>query len=399
MQQSNVPRVYPSEALSFGDSAGQGSEASHIRRRDVNPQGRSWQQAQAPQSTSGLSHYARQLDIFPKTEDDNATTTSLGGLISFVTFFVALWLLVSEYASYRTVHRTDKMGVDTTMRTDFFIDFDVTWPGMPCVMLTNPTHTDLIAERKESGEQPNDFFEYTENHIMYTQIDENGEEDDMPWILPKTFEEWKERNVEEEVFKVGCRVSGTARGSNTKGSLGFPMGEGMLERAVNIIYQGEVRVATTSGFDNRHIINHVSFGPDFDGRADVLDGVSHTDDADQNARVEFNLQIVPTTFIPLSGDPVKSYQYAVATEVSKVMPIRTAMDVMRKMNGDPKLVGGLFWKYTFSPYAITIEEKTNDFISFLVSMCAILGGVFAVAGLFDAFMFHVLKFKDSKRRS
>jgi hypothetical protein len=43
-----------------------------------------------------------------------------------------------------------------------------------------------------------------------------------------------------------------------------------------------------------------------------------------------------------------------------------------------------------NPIKLQVEfsEERNSFLSFLTSVCAIVGGVFTVSGILDAFVFH-----------
>lgn len=44
---------------------------------------------------------------------------------------------------------------------------------------------------------------------------------------------------------------------------------------------------------------------------------------------------------------------------------------------------GVFIKYEFAPVKVHIEEYHRSFLQFFTSVCAIVGGVFTVAGILD----------------
>ena len=53
---------------------------------------------------------------------------------------------------------------------------------------------------------------------------------------------------------------------------------------------------------------------------------------------------------------------------------------------------GVFFMYEFSPMMVKVSERSKSFLHFLTSLCAIVGGVFTVAGLLDAFLYHSAKY-------
>lgn len=80
-------------------------------------------------------------------------------------------------------------------------------------------------------------------------------------------------------------------------------------------------------------------------------------------------------YTPETGrDPIYTHQYSVTTSAKRI-----EMDGNRKMGGLP----GVFFVYEFSPFMVNKVAKTVPFCHFLVSACAIIGGVFTVLQLLD----------------
>ena len=52
--------------------------------------------------------------FFPKVPRDVSEATKLGGIVSLLGMFTICWLVGEEWAMYRTVSHTTKMGLDTT---------------------------------------------------------------------------------------------------------------------------------------------------------------------------------------------------------------------------------------------------------------------------------------------
>ncbi len=57
----------------------------------------------------------------------------------------------------------------------------------------------------------------------------------------------------------------------------------------------------------------------------------------------------------------------------------------REHKGAPgHMLPGAFFFYDLSPIKVRITEQKTSFMHFLTSVCAIVGGVFTVAGIVDA---------------
>ena len=52
---------------------------------------------------------------------------------------------------------------------------------------------------------------------------------------------------------------------------------------------------------------------------------------------------------------------------------------------------GLFFIYELSPFMVQVTETGVPFTHFLTSVCAIVGGVFTIAGIVDSVLFHMPK--------
>ncbi len=52
------------------------------------------------------------------------------------------------------------------------------------------------------------------------------------------------------------------------------------------------------------------------------------------------------------------------------------------------VVAGVFFVYDLSPIAVTLRETTPSLLAFFTKVCSIIGGVVAVAGLFDGIIYH-----------
>ncbi len=90
---------------------------------------------------------------------------------------------------------------------------------------------------------------------------------------------------------------------------------------------------------------------------------------------KYFLKIVPTTYEYLDGRIVNNtYQYSVTRSAKIVSPSSGQLP-------------GVFVNYELSPIMIKYIEKSKSFSHFLTSCCAIIGGLFSIAGMLDGFTF------------
>lgn len=102
--------------------------------------------------------------------------------------------------------------------------------------------------------------------------------------------------------------------------------------------------------------------------------------AQNNSSVNYRyfLKIVPTTYEYLDGRVVNNtYQYSVT---------RSAKVLTQSIFGNTQ-IPGVFVTYELSPIMIKYVERSKPFSHFITSCCAIIGGLFTIAGMLDAFTF------------
>ncbi|CAI7852031.1 unnamed protein product, partial [Closterium sp. NIES-53] len=55
---------------------------------------------------------------------------------------------------------------------------------------------------------------------------------------------------------------------------------------------------------------------------------------------------------------------------------------------DQQSLPGVFFFYDLSPIKVQYSERYTSFLHFLTNVCAIVGGIFTVTGMVDAFIYH-----------
>ncbi|ELT99344.1 hypothetical protein CAPTEDRAFT_162161 [Capitella teleta] len=92
----------------------------------------------------------------------------------------------------------------------------------------------------------------------------------------------------------------------------------------------------------------------------------------------YYVKVVPTSYLRANGEFVSSNQYSVTKHHKKV-----GGGILGEQG-----LPGVFVTYELSPMMVKYTEKNRSFMHFLTGVCAIIGGVFTVAGLVDAFIYH-----------
>lgn len=93
----------------------------------------------------------------------------------------------------------------------------------------------------------------------------------------------------------------------------------------------------------------------------------------------YYIKIVPTTYVRANGATLLTNQFSVTQHVRKVSVFSES--------GMP----GIFFSYELSPLMVKYTEKAKSFGHFATNTCAIIGGVFTVAGLIDSLLYHSVK--------
>lgn len=91
---------------------------------------------------------------------------------------------------------------------------------------------------------------------------------------------------------------------------------------------------------------------------------------------QYYIKIVPTTYQKMNGKMTVTNQFS-STKNAKVV------------NGiDGRNVPGVFFFFDLLPMKVNFKEERRSFLTFLTSVCAIVGGVFTVSGILDALLYH-----------
>uniref|UniRef100_A0A183C818 Endoplasmic reticulum-Golgi intermediate compartment protein 3 n=1 Tax=Globodera pallida TaxID=36090 RepID=A0A183C818_GLOPA len=349
-------------------------------------------------------HRLRRFDLYTKPVEDCRVKTPFGGIITLISFVVIILLFITETWSYLSVDVIEQLFVDSTsaeMRIE--IHFDITLHKLSCplddvfkqrldsqgniiegakpekqVVNTNTSKSANVSRRASSDEECGSCYGAI-NGCCNTCEEVREAYRLRGWVLQNIdkIEQCKNdavlRSLSEQAGE-GCRVWGKVDVGKVGGN--FHIAPGVPSTHANSHFH-DFHSVSPARFDASHTINHLSFGKPFPGKMHPLDGKQFITNKG-GIMHQYQLKIVPTRYIygvTRKGETLISHQFAIT---------RVERDIMAGASGIP----GLFVQYEFSPLMVQYEERKRPLSFFLVSLCAIIGGVHTVAALLDATLYN-----------
>lgn len=363
-----------------------------------------------------LSNGFKSLDAYAKPLDDFRVKTFAGGAVTIISSIIISILFITEFIDYRSVHMEPLLTVDKTRKERMTINMNITFPHIPCYLLS-------VDVMDVSGEQQNDI----EHDVYKTRLDVNGNvieseasfvgeseiEGDQDTELPENYcgscygarrgccntcDEVKEAyasqgwsfntpgKVEQcvregyavkadEQKNEGCNVNGFVNVNKVAGNFHFAPGKSFQQNGMHV--HDLQQFYKSDDFDFSHIIHSISFGRN--------EGFNPLDDTQKETKIsrfqyQYFLKVVSTNTVYLNGKVIPSNQYSVTEHEQD-------FSIGRGNYGLP----GVFFNFEISPMLVTYTEQRKSFTSFLTGVCAIVGGVFTVAGMIDSFIYSAEK--------
>ncbi|CAO3680883.1 unnamed protein product [Rhizopus microsporus] len=175
----------------------------------------------------------------------------------------------------------------------------------------------------------------------------------------------------------GCNVHGHLLVNKVRGNFHFAPGSAFQAGSMHIHDLQEYSAGAAEGhkFDMSHVIHKLRFGPDTKDQSEevlaVTNALAGTVKDSTNGRVvyQYFLKIVSTEFRHLKNI-VYTNQYSVT---------QNEMTLRDGVSGLP----GVFFNIEISPMHIIYQESRPAFSSLVTGLLAIVGGIFTVAGLID----------------
>ena len=319
----------------------------------------------------------RELDAFPKVEEEYAKPTTRGGTISILSLSLIAFLVVSEFFYYRGTETRYKYSVDTELDQQLLITLDLT-VAMACRHLG----ADLIDHAGESQQlhqvlkMESVSFELTDlqagvlraKQQLQDKYNEAKAVGDLTIIegvrnipMPQAGEEGLgERDA--------CRLHGSFPVRKVSGNFhittgrSIPHPQGHAHLNINV---------PKEAVNYSHRIDQLAFGPPIPGALNPLDSALKVV-KDRNHQFQYYVQVVPTRF--------RTFHYSLTTSQYSVRERNRTIDHRRGSHG----MAGIFFKYDMSPLMVEVEEVRRPFWQFLVRLSGIVGGIFATSGMLNA---------------
>ncbi|XP_051147136.1 uncharacterized protein LOC127262479 [Andrographis paniculata] len=367
----------------------------------------------------------RNLDAYPKINEDFYSRTLSGGLITLVSsIFIAL-LFISEFRLYLHTVTDTKLVVDTSRGGKLRINFDVSFPEVPCSLLSLDA-MDISGERhldirhdifKKRIDSHGNVIEVRQDGIGAPKIErplqrhggrleENekycgscfgaeASDDDCcnsceevreayrkkgwgltnPDLIDQCKREGFVQKVKEEEGE-GCNIHGSLEVNKVAGNFHFATGKSFHQPSPFLLL--DLLSLQTESYNITHKINKLSFGDSIPGIVNPLDGVEWTQKS-PNGVYQYFVKVVPTVYTNIRGHTIESNQFSVTEHYKS-----SEVDHFRSPPG-------VFFYYDLSPIKVTFKEEHTPFLHFLTHICAIVGGTFTVAGIVDSFIYHSKK--------
>lgn len=363
----------------------------------------------------------RRFDAYPKTLEDFRVKTFGGAAVTVISGVIMTVLFLSELRYYLTPEVSEELFVDVTRGDKLRINVDVIFPKITCAFLSldamdvsgeqhiNVEHNiykrriDLQGNPLEKPEKEKDLGDSSQDIVkaITTITDPNrcescygAENEDQKccntceeiqeayrkkgWAFQEAnnIEQCKREGWFDKMKKhdnEGCQVFGYLEVNRVAGNFHIAPGKSFSQHHAHI---HDLQPFSSSQFNVSHRIRHLSFGRNIPGKTNPLDGTNQV--ADQGAMMfQYYIKIVPTMYAKNDGHTLYTNQFAVTRHQKQV-------SVATGEHGLP----GVFVIYELAPLMVKYSEKTKSFLHFLTSVCAIIGGVFTVAGLVDSAIYH-----------
>lgn len=366
-----------------------------------------------------LIEHIRRFDAYPKTMEDFRIKTFCGATVTVISGVIMIALLFSELNYFLTTEITEELFVDTGRGEKLRINADIILHRVSCNFLSidaidvsgaqqiNVEHNiykrrlDLSGKPITDPEREEKLGTPTEPVVETTAVPEikcgscYGAETPhrnccntceevheayrhKGWVVSNLndiaqcrLEGWAQNLKHQD--NESCQVFGYLEVNRVAGNFHVAPGRSLQQHHAHV---HDLLPYKASEFNLTHTIRHLSFGVKIPGKGNPLDGTFTL--AEEGAMMyQYYVKIVPTTYKRLDGMTLSTNQFSVTRHQKSV---KTAL-------GEQGLPG-VFIIYELSPLMVKYTETQRSFTHFLTGVCAIIGGIFTVAGLIDAMIYH-----------
>lgn len=301
-----------------------------------------------------LAQQLKRVDFYRHVPVDLTEPTAPGAIISIACFVLMISLFFGEVVSFISPKVRSDMFVaqDEGHGAKLRVNFNMTFHKLPCFALSLDV-LDVLG-RHEVG---------MSGTVHKTRISVTGEN------LGEFSDNSHDAMVQSKME--GCNIEGHVMVNKVPGN--FHVSAHGLQHLVQ-------RYLDHANIEVPHTIHTLWFGEQlghvgnqgFEGQVHSLDGTEHRQSG--NMHYEYFIDIVPTVYEGKASPQERKRGAGVARGYQY-----TATMHMQEL--DPGHMSAAFFRYQLSPITVKFAPERTSFLHFLTYVCAIIGGVFTVAGI------------------
>lgn len=178
--------------------------------------------------------------------------------------------------------------------------------------------------------------------------------------------------------EAGCRIEGFVRVKKVPGNLvisarsgahSFDASQMNMSHVISTFSFGK-KISSRVMSDIKRILPHIGVSHD------KLNGQAYLTDPEDRANVtiEHYLQVVKTEVMRSSHQLIEDYEYTAHSSLMHALSIPVVK-----------------FHFELSPMQVLITENSKSFSHFITNVCAIIGGIFTVAGILDSILHNTLR--------
>lgn len=317
----------------------------------------------------------KDLDAFPKLEEDYKEFSSARGTLSILVFAIISVLALFELNYFLTNHLQYTYEVDFDHKSKLNLNVDIT-VAMPCNNLgadvMDSTSRDILTDMTinmedtwfEMSPKQKEHFKFISSHYNTIRNQHHALHSSL-WFNEQNYK-FIEREELPQRPHDACRIHGTFELNKVAGNFHIIYGKsvsffGNHAHVVNMFNNAP------SNFSHR--IDNFSFGENSDQVHNALNYELKLADK-ENTMFQYFVNVVSTEI----GREIGTYQYSV-TEKLRII------DHDFGSHGS----AGIFFKYDISPIKVKVDLVKKSFLTeLIIPLIGIIGGIFATSLMFNA---------------
>ncbi|KAI1327320.1 endoplasmic reticulum-golgi intermediate compartment protein 2 [Xylariaceae sp. FL0255] len=323
--------------------------------------------------------FVRSFDAFPKSKPQYITRTSGGGKWTVVMIIISVILLWTELSRWWQGSEDHTFSVEKGVGHNLQINLDVV-VRMKCKDLhvnVQDAAGDRILAATRLKEDPTMWSHWVDSKGIHKLAhDSQGRTNTGAGWHEEGFGEahvhdivaqgrkkarWAKTPNVRRLVPDSCRIYGSLDLNKVQGDFHITArGHGYSEIGTQHLDH--------STFNFSHVVSELSFGPYYPSLVNPLDRTINTAETNFH-KFQYFMSVVPTIYTVTgsgasSSKTIFTNQYAVTEQSQDV---------------GERAVPGLFFKYDIEPILLTIEERRDGILAFLVKIVNVLSGVLVAA--------------------